>query len=70
MSGSSKPSNAVKVRKKAADASGHPSAVAKPATAAGAELRQFRQMDRLLGRLERRGEVLSEGADRLLKRVS
>jgi len=32
--------------------------------------RQLRQADRILGRIERRGEALSESAARLLKRVS
>jgi len=32
--------------------------------------RQLKEADRLLGRIERKGEALLAGADRLLKRVS
>jgi hypothetical protein len=36
----------------------------------GSETVQLRQADKLLTRIERRGEALSAGADRLLRRLS
>jgi len=36
----------------------------------GSETVQLRQVDKLLTRIERKGEALSAGADRLLRRLS
>jgi len=36
----------------------------------GSQLVQLRQADKMLTRIERKGEALSAGADRLLRRVS
>jgi hypothetical protein len=36
----------------------------------GSETAQLRQADKLLTRIERKGEALSAGADRLLRRLS
>ena len=36
----------------------------------GSETGQLRQADKMLTRIERKGHALSEGADRLLRRIS
>jgi len=73
-----KPTKGTKGRKQAASVAGRALSPPKKAAAASANRRedevigprQLEQADKMLVRIERRGEALSATADRLLRRVS
>jgi hypothetical protein len=72
-----KPSKSVGTKKEAPSVAGHAIRPAKKAATsnrhrepAGGELVQLRKADKMLTRIERKGEALSASADRLLRRLA